>query len=85
MSDLDASLDIILSAQATNGSLLNRFSFTLERNVGQQVEVTRLQSNLEDADYAEAVTNYMIKQTVFNAALNSTARLMQLSLADYLR
>jgi flagellin-like hook-associated protein FlgL len=44
-----------------------------------------LQSNLEDADYANVVTQYAVKQTVFNAALNSTARIMQLSLMDYIR
>ncbi|MDR0304236.1 MAG: flagellar hook-associated protein FlgL [Chitinispirillales bacterium] len=85
MKDLDANLDRILSAQSTNGSIVNRFGSTLERNEGQQTEVTRLQSQLEDADYATVVTDYMIKQTVFNNALNSAARIMQLSLADYLR
>jgi flagellar hook-associated protein 3 len=85
MGGIDASFDKILSAQSTNGSLVNRFDSTLERNEGQQVEVSRLQSQLEDADYAETVTNYMIMQTVFDAALNSVAKIMQTSLANYLR
>jgi len=83
--ELDASVDKILAAQSTNGSIINRFETTLERNENQQTEVTRLESQLEDADYAEIITNYMVLQTVFNAALNSTARIMQTSLADYLR
>jgi len=85
ITELDKSVDKILAAQSTNGSVINRFDTTLERNENQQTEVTRLQSQLEDADYAEIITNYMVLQTVFNAALNSTARIMQTSLADYLR
>jgi flagellin-like hook-associated protein FlgL len=85
MGELDASINKILSAQSTGGSIVNRFNLTLERNEIQQTEVTRLQSQLEDADYATALTNYMVKETIFNTALNSTARIMQLSLADYLR
>ncbi|MCL1945800.1 MAG: flagellar hook-associated protein FlgL [Chitinivibrionia bacterium] len=82
---LDRSADKILTAQSTNGSLVNRFDLTLERNETRQVEVTRLQSNLEDADYANVVTQYAVKQTVFNTALSSTARIIQSSLMNYLR
>jgi len=82
---LDRSADKILTAQSTNGSLVNRFDLTLERNEIRQVEVTRLQSNLEDADYANVVTQYAVKQTVFNTALSSTARIIQSSLMNYLR
>jgi len=83
--NMDLTMNRILSAQATNGSVINRFDRTLERNEIQQTEVTRLQSNLEDADYATIVANYAVLQTVFNAALNSTARIMQTSLMDYIR
>ena len=83
--NMDLTMGRILSAQATNGSVINRFDRTLERNEIQQTEVTRLQSNLEDADYATIVANYAVLQTVFNAALNSTARIMQTSLMDYIR
>lgn len=82
---LDQSMHNILSAQATNGAIMNRFSSTLERNEIQQVEVERLRSNVEDADYATTVSQFALKQTVFNAALQSTARIMQMSLMDFIR
>jgi flagellar hook-associated protein 3 FlgL len=85
MDALDAGMNKILSAQAINGSVINRFDSTLERNAYQQVETSRLQSDLEEADYAEVVSQYAVLQTVFQMALNSTARIMQTSLADYIR
>jgi flagellar hook-associated protein 3 FlgL len=82
---LDAGMNKILSAQSVNGSLVNRVETTLERNEMRQVEVTRLQSSYEDADLAKVITDYSVLYTVFQAALASTARIMQTSLADYLR
>jgi len=82
---LDATIDKILSAQSTNGAMINRFDTTLERNEFQILEVNRLRSDIEEADYATAITQFAVKQTVFNAALNSTARIMQMSLIDYIR
>ncbi|MCL2844645.1 MAG: hypothetical protein FWE23_04240 [Chitinivibrionia bacterium] len=82
---LDQTMHNILSAQSTSGAIMNRLSTTLERNEIQQVEVDRLRSNVEDADYATTIMQFSVKQTVFNAALQSTARLMQMSLMDFLR
>jgi len=65
--------------------MINRFDTTLERNEFQILEVNRLRSDIEEADYATAITQFAVKQTVFNAALNSTARIMQMSLIDYIR
>ena len=82
---LDQAKHNILSAQSTNGSVINRLTATLERNEIQQVEVDRLREKVEDADYATTITQFSIQQAVFNAALQSTARIMQMSLMDFIR
>jgi flagellar hook-associated protein 3 FlgL len=81
---LDFSFKNLLSAQAMNGARVNRFEVNTERNESQQTETTRLQSELEDADLAEAATNYSVAQTVYEAALKSAAKIIQPSLADFL-
>lgn len=82
---LDASIDNLLSLESSNGANINYFVMTLDRNEDQNLEVDRIRQSLEDADYAQVVSDYTIAQTVFNAALSSTAQIMQLSLADYIR
>lgn len=74
----------ILSAEATNGSRMNRFELTRTRTETQIIEVTRLQSELEDADMAEVVTEFSLLQNVYNASLKAGASIIQPSLVDFL-
>ncbi len=84
MDKIDVSFNKILSAQSENGSKVNLFFTSRDRNEMQQVETTRIQSELEDADYSEVISQYSVSQTVFDAALQSTAKIMQSSLANYI-
>jgi flagellar hook-associated protein 3 FlgL len=81
---LDTGFKTVLAAQTKNGARMNRFEVTLERNDRQVTEATRLQAELEDADYAEMVMKFQQAQTVYDAALKSAARVIQPSLANYL-
>lgn len=81
---IDVSFQNILSAQAKNGARMNRFELTLDRNDMQTTETTRLQSELEDADFADTVTKFSLAETVYNAALKSAGRIIQPSLANFL-
>ncbi len=82
--ELDTNFETLLAAQAKNGSRLNRFETTLDRNELQYVETTRRQSELEDADLAEEVTKFSVMETVYNAALQSGAKIIQPSLVNFL-
>ena len=42
-------------------------------------------SMIEDADLAAAITELKAKELAYQAALSSSSRIMQLSLADYIR
>ncbi len=84
MDDIDTAFSKILSMQTENGAKVNLFDNTRSRNETQKIETTRIQSLMEDADYSEVITQYSISQTVFDAALQSTAKIMQSSLANYI-
>jgi len=84
MDAIDTAFSRILSMQTENGAKVNLFESTRERNETQKIETTRIQSLMEDADYSEVITQYSISQTVFDAALQSTAKIMQSSLANYI-
>ena len=82
--EIDKTFQAILSAQSKNGARINRLETTQTRNEQQTATTTQLASELEDADMAEAATNFSLMQTVYNAALKSSAMTMQHSLVDYL-
>lgn len=82
--EIDKTNQAILSAQTKNGARINRFETTLSRNENQTTETTGLISKLEDAEMADAATKFSLINTVYNAALKSSAMSMQHSLVDYL-
>lgn len=84
ITNLDISLKTLLAAQSKNGARINRFEITKERNELQYIETTRLQSELEDAELAETATNFAVTEMVYNAALQSAAKIIQPSLVNFL-
>ncbi len=81
---IDSVFNAVLGAQSKNGARINRFQTTLERNENQYTEVTSLLSELEDADLAETASKFMLTQNVYNAALQSAAKIIQPSLVNFL-
>ena len=82
--EIDKTNQAVLSAQTKNGARINRFETTLNRNENQSTETTGLISKLEDAEMADTATKFSLMNTVYNAALKSSAMTMQHSLVDYL-
>ncbi|MBN1307995.1 MAG: hypothetical protein JXA18_08770, partial [Chitinispirillaceae bacterium] len=81
---IDAVFQTILGAQSKNGARINRLQTTLERNEHQYTQITSLRSELEDAEMAETASRFMLTQNVYNAALQSMAKIIQPSLVDFL-
>lgn len=84
ISEIDTVFSSILSAQSKNGARINRLETTLFRNENQYSETVSLQSQLEDAEMAETISKFMVTQNVYNAALQSAAKIIQPSLANFL-
>ncbi|MBD3346245.1 MAG: flagellar hook-associated protein 3 [Chitinivibrionales bacterium] len=82
--EIDVVFKTLLAAQTKNGARMNRFDTTLDRNEAQFNETTRLQSSLEDAEYADTVMKFSLMETVYNAALKSAAKIIQPSLVNFL-
>lgn len=84
LSNIDIGFSTVLAAQAQNGARINRFEITLDRNESQSIETTRLQSEIEDTEYAETATKFAVAETVYNAALQAAAKIIQPSLVNFL-
>jgi len=83
--DLDANIETTLNAQADVGAKVNRLEMQKERLLNAKREITKILSDTEDVDLAEAITEFSLKQTALQAALESAARIIQPSLLNFLR
>jgi flagellar hook-associated protein 3 FlgL len=85
ISSFDSALNAMLTARAQNGAKMNRMEFMSQQLNDQRVGVSSLLSQVKDTDFASAITNFSMAQTVYQASLKSAAQAMQQSLLDYLR
>jgi len=85
LTNLDTALDAVNISRAALGAKTNRLDLLKERQEDIKVNLTGLLSEVKDADMAEALTNFSMAQTVYQASLKAGAQAMQQSLLDYLR
>lgn len=84
LDQLDISMKRQLTAQSANGARVNRFENTQGRNDDRTVYTTKLQSETEDVDFAQAISDFNLQQAVYDASLKMGARAMQSTLGDFL-
>jgi flagellar hook-associated protein 3 FlgL len=84
MDALDGDFDRLISAISTVGTKMNRMDIKSTIYQDLTISETERLSGIEDADITEAITNLQQKQLVYQAALASSSKVMQLSLVDYL-
>jgi flagellar hook-associated protein 3 FlgL len=84
INQLDAALKRQLTAQAGNGSRVLRFEATQNRNEERTVYTTKLQSEVEDVDFAQAISDFNLQQAVYDASLKMGAKALQNTLVNFL-
>lgn len=84
MTNLDIDLDRITTKISDIGSKVLRME--TNEQIFQEVTISNTQrlSEIEEADMAAAIIDLESRQVVYQAALASSARIMQLSLVDFL-
>lgn len=86
MNKLDKALNKVSESQADLGSKINRLDDNKDMLEDVKLNITELLSKEEDANMAEAITEFSTKQNVYQAALNASIRIMQQpTLLDFLR
>lgn len=78
-------LDEILTLRASTGAKLVRLEATSTKIVDMRLNYTKLLSDTEDADLTKLVTDLAQQETVYTAALQAAAKIIQPSLLDFLR
>ena len=82
---LDSARDQLSDQRATVGSRQNLLQTVLDRQEEIQFGLESLRSELEDADIIEAITRLNREQLALEATLATAARVVSVSLLDFLR
>ncbi len=83
--NLNAALDTILASRAGYGALVRTMDTLEIGHNADEVSETAQMSAVEDADFVKAASDLAALQLALEATLNTTARVLQPSLLDFLR
>lgn len=82
---LDAVMDNILKLRSQVGAKGNRMESALEKNKEENFNLTEILSKTEDIDLVEKTMEYAVAISVYMASLQTSARVLQPTLMDYVR
>lgn len=81
--NLDEAFQRFLSSQSKVGSRYNQIDQTWARLGDKEIVATGILSEIEDLDFAKAISDFTLAESVYNASLQSASRVLQPSLVDF--
>lgn len=84
LTEMDSAINNLLKIRSQVGARQNRMDSAQEQNTQQNYSMTEILSKNEDIDITEKTMEYATMQTVYTASLQTSARVLQPSLLDYL-
>lgn len=85
LDDISDAINNILKVRAEVGAKQNRMDSAKEKNEDETFNLTSILSRTEGIDITEKTMQYATLQTVYMASLQTSARVLQPSLLDFLR
>lgn len=85
LSELDTAIDRVSSAQAAEGSAYQRVQVAQAQQASTSVTLKSQLSDIQDIDIAEVAVQVTTANTNYQAALQTTANIRQLSLLNFLK
>jgi flagellar hook-associated protein 3 FlgL len=82
---LDHQINNILKERSELGARMNRLELSMSKVEALEVSTTRLLSSEEDVDISKVIIDLKAQENVHRAALSAGARIIQPSLADFLK
>ncbi|NLY29826.1 MAG: flagellar hook-associated protein FlgL [Firmicutes bacterium] len=83
--NLDEVISAVLQYQAEVGAKTKRLETTKSRLEGLDINLQTLISKTEDIDVAEAIMHFKMQENAYRLALDTTARIIQPTLLEFLR
>lgn len=85
LNKIETRMDKILAAHSEIGARTNRVELVESRLEDMELNLTKLQSKVEDADYAELIIQSQIAESVYQASLAVGVQIIRPTLIDFLR
>jgi flagellar hook-associated protein 3 FlgL len=85
ISDIDANLGNAISIRSQVGETLRRLDLNSDALADSKINTSELLSRNEDADMAEALVALRVRENVYQAAISTAGRLLDITLADFLQ
>jgi flagellar hook-associated protein 3 FlgL len=85
LGEMDKAIDNLLSLSSKVGAIQNRMESAKGLNEEQNFNMTEILSANEDIDIVEKSMEYATMQTIYLASLQTSAKVIQPTLMDYLR
>ena len=85
LTTIDKKMNKLLETRAGIGALQNRVELMDTRLQSQEVIATKRMSENEDIDYEKTITQMITQESIHRAALSVGAKIIQPTLADFLR
>ncbi|SHJ68629.1 flagellar hook-associated protein 3 FlgL [Hathewaya proteolytica DSM 3090] len=85
LSELKSAMENVLRVRAEVGAKQNRMDSAKEKNIEQNFNLTEILSKTEDIDITEKTMEYAVLQSVYLASLQTSAKVLQPTLMDYMR
>lgn len=77
-------VDLVLAERSTVGAKQNRVDMMADRLALQKEALTKQQSDVEDVEYEEVITNLITQESIHNAALSVGSKIIQQTLVDFM-
>nr|WP_026045581.1 flagellar hook-associated protein FlgL [Paenisporosarcina sp. TG-14] len=85
LEQIDKVMERMLTTSAEAGARKNRVEAVENRLQDSNIQLQSMLSKLEDIDFAEAVMKLKVEESVYQASLAASAKVIQPSLMDFLR
>ena len=84
LKDIQSVTANLLQQRSEVGSFQNRMDSAQQNNETQNYDMTDILSKTEDIDFAETTMNYSMMQTVYTASLQTSAKILPMTILSYL-
>jgi flagellar hook-associated protein 3 FlgL len=85
LADIDDAMSQILKVRSEVGAMQNRMDSAKDQNEQSNFNMTDILSKTEDIDITEKTMEFAVMQTVYLASLQTSAKVLQPTLMDYMR
>lgn len=85
LEEITEALNNVSKVRSEVGAKQNRMESAKEKNEMETLNLKEILSETEDIDFAEKMMEYSVVQTVYMASLQTSAKIIQPSLLDYIR